>query len=309
MLTRIVFMGSPDFALPTLRRLNEVFSVVGVVTQPDRPAGRGRTLTPPPVKSLANELDLPVIQPASLNEQEAKAQLRSWEPNLIVVVAFGQILRQDVLDLPQFGSINVHASLLPRWRGAAPIQAAILHGDSQTGVTIMKMDSGVDTGPLLSQQTIPLLKKETAGSLSPKLAKLGADLLIETLPAYLKGDLTPQPQQGEATYAHMLKKVDGELDLARSAQELERKVRAYDPWPGTYIDWRDGRLKILQARTVELGKIPGSETSIPDTRTIIDQQPALVTGDGVLILEMVQPVGKKPMPGEVFLRGARDWRG
>jgi methionyl-tRNA formyltransferase len=309
MLTRIVFMGSPDFALPTLRRLNEVFSVVGVVTQPDRPAGRGRTLTPPPVKSLANELDLPVIQPASLNEQEAKAQLRSWEPNLIVVVAFGQILRQDVLDLPQFGSINVHASLLPRWRGAAPIQAAILHGDSQTGVTIMKMDSGVDTGPLLSQQTIPLLKKETAGSLSPKLAKLGADLLIETLPAYLKGDLTPQPQQGEATYAHMLKKVDGELDLARSAQELERKVRAYDPWPGTYIDWRDGRLKILQARTVELGKIPGSETSIPDTRTIIDQQPALVTGDGVLILEMVQPAGKKPMPGEVFLRGARDWRG
>ena len=182
-----VFMGSPDLALPILQALAAHYPIVGVVTQPDRPAGRGQALTPPPVKVLAEKLALPVIQPRRLREPEAMERLRSWAPELIVVAAFGQILRPEVLDLPRYGCINVHASLLPRWRGAAPIQAAILHGDADTGVTIMKMDPGVDTGPLLSQRSLPISPQDTAASLSEKLSALGAELLLETLPAYLKG--------------------------------------------------------------------------------------------------------------------------
>ena len=307
MQTRIVFMGSPDFALPTLRALANNYSVVGVVTQPDRPAGRGRTLSPPAVKIMADDLGLPVMQPKKLQEPGAMARLRQWEPNLIVVTAFGQILRAEVLELPTFGCINVHASLLPRWRGAAPIQAAILHGDPQTGVTIMKMDSGVDTGPLLSQRKIPILADETAGSLSPKLAQLGAELLIETLPSHLAGDLKPQPQSNEATYAPMLKKKDGQLDFTQTAEELEHKVRAFNPWPGTFMPWKGGQLKIHNSRAAGVN---GQQTATPTDsgiHTIYEGFPAVVTGKGILVLDQVQPAGKKPMPGEVFLRGARDW--
>ncbi len=300
-------MGSPDFALPTLQALADHFPVVGVVTQPDRPAGRGRTLTPPPVKILAAELDLPVIQPSSLRDIEAAAQLRTWEPDLIVVAAFGQILRQAVLDLPPYGSINVHASLLPRWRGAAPIQAAILHGDQETGVTIMKMDPGVDTGPLLSQRAIPISPEATAGSLSPQLARVGAELLLETLPSYLNGELVPKPQEGEATYAPMIKKGDAELDFRRPAEELERSVRAFNPWPGAFLTWGGGRLKIHQARNSAQDLRPATETYKPGHLTTFDEHPAIVTPDGLLILEEVQPAGKKPMSGNVFLRGAKNW--
>lgn len=300
-------MGSPDFSLPTLRKLDEYFNVVGVITQPDRPAGRGRSLTSPPVKTLANELGLAVQQPASLKEAAALEELKAWSPDIIVVAAFGQILRQDVLELPPHGCLNVHASLLPRWRGAAPIQAAILHGDTITGVTIMKMDRGLDTGPLLSQRSLPVEEKETAGSLSARLAQLGADLLVETLPVYLRGELEPVPQEGDTSQAPMLKKVDGELDPQRSAAELARKVRAYDPWPGTYTPWRDGRLKVLKARVTELAHNTGCKSILPGERIIVENHPGIVTADGVLILERVQPPGKKPMPGEVFLHGARDW--
>src|SRR5512133_1632744 len=174
---RIVFMGSPDFAVPTLRRLAEHYPVTGVVTQPDRPAGRGRVLTPPPVKSLAQELGIEIIQPEKMREPEAQAKLQAWEPDLIVVTAFGQILRKSVLELPRYGCINVHASLLPRWRGAAPIQAAILHGDPGTGATIMIMAPGVDTGPMLTQQALEILPEDTAGSLGERLSQAGADLL------------------------------------------------------------------------------------------------------------------------------------
>ncbi len=308
MTERIVFMGSPEFALPTLQALADHYSFVGVVTQPDRPAGRGRRLTPPPVKSLAEELGLDVIQPKTLRDQTALAALHAWEPDLIVVTAFGQILREEVLDLPQFGSINVHASLLPRWRGAAPIQAAILHGDDTTGVTIMKMDTGIDTGPLLSQRKVPISSEETAGSLSPKLAQLGADLLIETLPLYFRGELEPSPQQGEHTYAPMLKKRDGELDFTQSAGDLERKIRAYDPWPGTFMNWEHGQLKILKGRVSEMIDAEvGIEEIMPGQRTTFQSHPAVFTSNGLLILVDVQPAGKKPMPGPVFLRGARDW--
>src|SRR5215213_2985972 len=182
--TRVVFMGSPDFSLPTLQALAETYDVVGVVTQPDRLSGRGRALKAPPVKTLAMELGIPVMQPEKLRLPEAMEQLRAWNPDLIVVAAFGQILKRDVLELPPYGCINVHASLLPRWRGAAPINAAILHGDEETGVTIMKMYVGLDTGPMLSQRAIRLTQEDTAGSVFETLSQLGSDLLLETLPDY-----------------------------------------------------------------------------------------------------------------------------
>jgi len=307
MSTRIVFMGSPDFALPPLQALVDHYAVIGVVTQPDRPAGRGRNLTPPPVKVLAAELGLQVIQPSRLKDSGAMEQLHAWEPDLVVVAAFGQILRPETLNLPPLGCINVHASLLPRWRGAAPIQAAILHGDPQTGVTIMKMDPGIDTGPLLSQEAIPIAWDETGGSLEPKLAQLGAELLIDTLPAYLSGDLKPQAQQGEATYAPMLKKSDGQLDFTQSAQEMERKVRAFNPWPGAFLDWHGGRLKIHRARVVDNLEHGTKISSKPGRQIVRKGYPAVISTEGSLVLEQVQPAGKKAMSGEVFLRGAREW--
>lgn len=302
MLPRLVFMGSPEFALPTLRLLAENYPVAGVVTQPDRPAGRGKELTPPPVKILAQEFHLPVIQPVRLKQPDAIEQLRLWSPDLIVVAAFGQILRPAILDLPKYGCVNVHASLLPRWRGAAPIQAAILAGDAWTGITIMRMDSGVDTGPILSQHAIPILPDDTAGFLSQRLAGLGAELLLETLPAYLSGELSPQPQDDSgATYVPMLKKDDGLLDFSRPAALLVRRVRAYNPWPGVYTLWKGQPLKVLRAHVVE------DITSEPGQHLVHQHLPSVGTVQGILVLDEVQPAGKKPMPGEAFLHGARDW--
>ena len=299
---RIVFMGSPDFSLPTLQSLNDHFTVAGVVTQPDRPAGRGRTLKPPPIKTLAEALEIPIYQPASLKISEALDQISQWNPDVIVVAAYGQILRKNLLELPPHGCVNVHASLLPRWRGAAPINAAILHGDAETGVTIMKMDPGLDTGPVLSMRSTPIGPQETAGELFERLAVIGAELLIETLPDYLSGKITPQPQDDEsATYAPMLTKQDGLLDFTLPAEELARKVRAFSPWPGTYTHWQGKPLKILRARPV---KGPSGE---PGKATTQKDLPAIFTLDGVLLLEQLQPAGKKPMAGEVFLNGARDW--
>lgn len=299
--TRIVFMGSPDFALPTLEALAENYAVVGVVTQPDRPAGRGRTLTPPAVKTLAEQLELPLMQPRRLSQDEAMQQLKDWDPELIVVAAFGQILKPAVLDLPPYGCINVHASLLPRWRGAAPIRAAILHGDQQTGVTIMKMDTGVDTGPIFSQRSTPVLPEDTPQTLSERLAELGAELLLETLPAYLAGELQPQPQdETQATYAPMLKKEDGRLDFSQPAEELSRRVRGLKPWPGAFMLWQGQRLKIHRAH-VEKGEAEIGQT------IIVQGLPAIGTAEGLLMLDELQPAGKKPMPGKVFLNGARGW--
>lgn len=299
---RLVFMGSPKFALPTLSALAENYSIQGVVTQPDRPAGRGKELTPPAIKSFAIDLGLPVIQPEKIKDPAAMQQLANWAPDLIVVVAFGQILRQAVLDLPRYGCINVHASLLPRWRGAAPIQAAILAGDEWTGVTIMRMDSGVDTGPILSQRGIPILCEDTAGSLSERLAELGAELLIETLPAYLMGELQPRPQNElGVTYAPMLKKGDGQLDFTQSALDLAQRVRAFNPWPGATTQWKGQPLRIHSAHAIE------DYLSQPGQRLVYGPKPAIGTGQGTLVLDEVQPAGKKAMPGDVFLRGARDW--
>lgn len=308
MSTRVVFMGSPDFALPVLESLAEQYDVVGVITQPDRPAGRGRVLTPPPVKQLAIELQLPVIQPRRLREPEAMDTLRSWQPDLIVVAAFGQILRLDVLSLPPFGCVNVHASLLPRWRGAAPIQAAILNGDDKTGITIMLMDPGVDTGPILSQRAIPISPEETAGSLAPRLARLGADLLIETLSVYLSGQLQPQPQdEALASYAPMLKKEDGLLDFSQPAAHLALKVRAFNPWPGAYTIWQGETLKIHQAHAVEPVDHSNGTMPEPGRTTVYSGLPAITTSRGLLALDELQPAGKRSMPGKAFLLGARGW--
>jgi methionyl-tRNA formyltransferase len=307
MSTRVVFMGSPEFALPSLDALVQNFDVIGVVTKPDRPAGRGKQLTSPPVKILADELDIPVIQPKRLSEADSMSALKEWMPDLIVVTAFGQILRSEVLDLPRYGCINVHASLLPRWRGAAPIQAAILHGDQRTGVTIMKMDEGLDTGPTISQRDIILSGEDTAGGLSPKLAQLGADLLIETLPEYLSGKLRPTPQQGESTYASMLKKSDGELDFTQSAIDIERKIRAYHPWPGTFMMWNEQRVKINRARVAESDFAAGKKNLASGDHVIIEDHPGVKTAEGIILFDELQPAGKKSMPGPAFLLGARKW--
>lgn len=299
---RVVFMGSPDFAVPTLRALADHYIISGVVTQPDRPAGRGRVLTPPPVKLLAQSLGIEVIQPEKLREPEALMRLHEWAPDLIVVAAFGQILRKNVLDLPRFGCINVHASLLPRWRGAAPIQAAILHGDSASGVSIMVMDPGIDTGPLLTQRSVDVLPDETAGQLSQRLAQVGANLLIESLPGYLSGNIIPQAQdETRATYAPMLSKAEGRLDFTQTAEALERRVRAFQPWPGAFMDWQGQPLKILRAHPAAGSKLP------PGQRCVDTGLPAVAAASGCLVFDELQPAGKKAMPGEEFLRGSRNW--
>jgi len=305
MTIRIVFMGSPDFALPSLSLLAAArnYEVVGVVTQPDRTSGRGRELKAPPVKTLALELNIPVMQPGKLSAPDAMDQLRTWNPDLIVVAAFGQILKKDVLDMPRHGCINIHASLLPRWRGAAPINAAILHGDQETGVTIMQMDVGLDTGPMLASKSIRIRRDDTAGSVIQALSTLGAELLIKTLPEYLSGRVTPQPQPTEGfTYAPMLRKNDGLLNFSYSAIELERRVRAMNPWPGAWFELNGNPLKVLRASIVS-----GEKGLAIGSRFMVEGRPAVQSAEGALVLDEVQPAGKKIMSGKSFLAGAREW--
>ena len=299
---RIIFMGSPEFAVPILQKLMETYPVVGVVTQPDRPSGRGQIPTPPPVKLLAKQNGLTIFQPRRLKDPGVYEELASRQPDLIVVAAFGQILRQNILDLPVHGCVNVHASILPRWRGAAPIQAAILAGDLLTGITIMKMDAGVDTGAILSQISTPIDLVDTAQTLGERLAFMGADLLVNTIPGYLDGSIRLIKQNDElATYAHMIQKEQGELDFSRTAEELERQIRAFFPWPGSYFQWMDSPMKVHAARVETVLKLGVGEHGV------VDGLPAIGTSRGVLVLTSVQPAGKKVMPGRDFLRGTRHW--
>ncbi len=299
---RILFMGSPDFAAIALQTLHQKFNVIGVVTQPDRRGGRGKKLISPPVKILADELEVSMIQPHRVRDDEAMDAIRRFAPDLIVVAAYGQILRPNLLELPRYGCINIHGSLLPRWRGAAPIQAAILAGDAEAGITIMLMDEGIDTGDMLSKRAIPIAADDTAGTLFNKLAPLGAELLVETLPKYLSGEIKSQPQPEEgATYAKMLKKADGKLDFSQSAVKLEQQVRAFSPWPGTFFEWNGGPLKVHRAH-VDKGKSPGIGKQVK-----IAGVPAIGTAEGILILDQIQPAGKKPMDGKSFLAGGRRW--
>ncbi len=296
-MTDIVFMGTPEFALPVLSALIAQHHVVGVVTQPDRPAGRSKEPQFSPVKQLALAHEIPVFQPVKIRQPDAIAELKRWQADVYVVAAFGQILPQTLLDIPAHGSINVHASLLPRWRGAAPIQAVIRAGDSQSGITIMKMDAGLDTGPILSQRAIPLAADETAATLHDKLATLGADLLIETLPGYLEGRIQPQPQDdSKSTYAPMLKKEEGLIDWTQPAEQIERQIRAFTPWPGSFTTWNGQQLKILQAQVAAGTAAPGQV--IP-----FGESAAVGTAKDLLVLQQVQMAGRKAMPAADFLRG------
>ena len=301
---RIAFMGSPQFALPSLRALAEHYSVVAVVSQPDRPAGRGRERRAPATKNFAVEAGIPVLQPERIRDEDAISQISDLRPELLVVAAYGQILPQILLDLPENGSLNVHASLLPRWRGAAPVQAAIQSGDKVSGVTIMQMDAGLDTGPILTQRKVSLEPEENGGSLTNRLSNIGAELLIESLPRYLSGEITPQPQdEALATYAPMLEKSDGALDPQATAEQLVRQIRAFDPWPGTYIMWNDRRLAVKRAHTLARNGATSGEVML------IERAPAVATSEGFLILDIVQPAGKREMSGEAFIRGAPDFVG
>ncbi len=309
-MTRIVFMGTPEFAVPSLTALIEHYSVVGVVTQPDGTAKRGRALLPTPVKSAAEAAGVPVIQPRRLREPEAMAQLTAWAPDLIVVAAFGQILRPAVLDRPAHGCVNVHASLLPRHRGAAPIAAAILAGDAATGVTIMRMDVGLDTGPMLRRSApVAITAAHTTETLTAELAQVGAQALLETLPDYLAGRLTPEAQDETlATYAAQLKKEDGRLDFTRPAAELARRVRAMTPWPGAYALWPEpgGEDRVLKITRAEAIDGPAGEPGLVSSTAA-----GVVVGcaAGALRLMEVQPPGKRPMPAADFARGARGFVG
>ncbi len=303
---RLVFMGTPDFAVPALKALIASQQVVGVVTQPDRPAGRGRRLQAPPVKRVALAAGLPVYQPASLRPEAAAGPLRAWAPELIVVVAYGQILRPHILTLAPAGCLNLHASLLPRWRGASPIQHAILHGDVETGVCLMQLDQGLDTGPVYACATLPIGPGATAAGLHDALADLGAALLTKELEAILAGKLPARPQDdAQATYAPLIQKEDGRLDWRESTAALDRRLRAMTPWPGAFTTWRGQRLKIVQA-------VPG-RVALPagPPGLVVQHDGALfvLSGDGALRLQRLQLAGKRPVDAADFLRGQPDFVG
>lgn len=303
MSARIVFMGSPEYAVPCLEALHERYPVILVITQPDQKQGRGHEISISPVKAAALSHQLDIWQPVSLRTKTAIQRLKDFQPDLYVTAAIGHILTPGILEIPAHGCINVHASLLPRWRGASPISAAILHGDSETGVTLMKTDPGLDTGPILAQMRCPVDPRDTTASLTARLARLGADLLLEILPRWLAGEIVPQPQPVEGiTYCRRLEKQDGKIDWRQSAAFIERMIRAYTPWPGTYTFYRGQRLNVLQAHilTVETpGHAPGTIFSIND-------QVVVQTGQGALALQTVQLAGKRPLDIDVFRRGQRD---
>lgn len=302
MSAKIVFMGSPDFAVPSLEELAKEFDVVGVITQPDRPFGRGQKLAPSAVKAIAETLDLPVFQPESMRSPEALAQLKAWQPDLMVVAAYGQILPKEVLAVPAKGCLNVHASLLPRWRGASPIQAAIEAGDPNTGVTIMEMVYKLDAGPIVAQREVPIRSATFADELGQQLAYLGARTLVEILPAYLEGSLKAVPQdESLVTYAPMLKKNQSRLNFNESAEQIVRKVHAYHPWPGTSFEHKGLHIKVLDAH------VHHTFSTEPGLKYVVNGLPAVGTSECLLVLDKVQPAGKKPMTGEDFLRGQRDW--
>jgi len=303
----VVFMGTPDFAVPTLLGLLSEHQVLAVVTQPDRPAGRGRVLRASPAKKVALAQGVEVLQPASLRDNQALLKrLRDLAPAVIVVAAFGLILPPEILSLPRRGCLNVHASLLPRHRGAAPVAAAILAGDEESGAAVMLMDEGLDTGPVLSQASCPIAEDDTTGSLTARLASLGSDLLLATLPRWIAGEIVPEPQdETAATYSQPLRKSEAEIDWSKPAVQLAREVRAFDPWPGSYTFWRGRRVKVLRARPTE--GMAGER--FPGQVVMVGRQPGVVTGQGVLVLEEIQPAGKPAMTAEAFCRGQRDFVG
>ena len=302
-MAKIVFMGTPAFAVPSLKALMQAHDLIGVITQPDRPAGRKRRLRESPVKRLARAASIPVMQPQRIRDATAIEALRTWDADVFVVAAYGQILPNAVLDLPRAGTVNVHASLLPRWRGAAPIQAAIRAGDHVSGVTIMLVDAGLDTGPLLAKRELPLANDESGGSLHDKLSLLGADLLAESLPGFLSGQIEPLAQdESLATYAPQIKKEDGRINWECSAGSIERLTRAFTPWPGAFTSWRAAQLSILAGRH-------DAGSAEPGRVIVIDGAPAIGTGDGLFFPTRLQMAGKRPQNIADFVNGYRDFAG
>ncbi len=300
-------MGTPDFAVPALQKLIETQHVVGVVTQPDRPAGRGKRMRRSPVGQLADSAEIPLFQPNSLRKYEAAQPIRDWQPDAIVVAAFGQILRPHLLDLPELGCINLHASLLPRWRGASPIQHAILAGDKESGVCLMRMDVGLDTGPVYACQSLPITADETAQSLHDKLAAVGSLLIERDFPALLAGELSATAQNDAlATYAPLIAKKDGAIDWTNSAETIDRHIRAFSPWPSAFTSYAGKQLKILSAHPATADSAVAEQ---PGTIIINNDNIEVVTGKGQLILETIQLQGKKPLPSADFTRGHADFIG
>ncbi len=315
-------MGTPEFAVPILDELTHpagasVHEVVAVYTRADKPAGRGKQLNESPVKIFAREKNLTIEQPRTLRDAAVLARLREYQPEVILVAAYGLILPQAVIDIPPRGCINVHASLLPRWRGASPITAAILAGDTETGVTLMQMDVGLDTGPMIAWERVAIESDDTTDSLTLKLAQVGAEILIRTLPAWLSGALTPTPQnEAEATLTRLVKKEDGQIDWTKPAIEIARAVRAYNPWPSAYTflhpfpihgggEGAGGALlKIWRAElSAEVSDAP------PGTVIALDGEIGVSTNAGVLILQEVQLAGKRAMSIDEFVRGQRGFVG
>ena len=302
---KTVYMGTPDFAVPPLKALVEAgYEVAAVVTQPDKPKGRGKTLMPTPVKEEALMHEIPVYQPQKIrNNQEFLDTLKEIQPDIIIVAAFGQIIPKEVLELPKYGCINIHASLLPKYRGAAPIQQAVIDGEKESGVTIMQMGEGLDTGDMLSKIVIPLDKEETGGSLFDKLSAKGATLCVHTLAELEKGTITPQ-KQGESTteYAKMLNKKSGEIDWTKTAVEIERLIRGLNPWPSAYTQWEGKTMKIWEAEVEDV--VETIDTHEPGTITEVTKHGFKVqTGKGRLAIKSLQIPGKKRMEADAFLRG------
>ncbi len=311
-------MGTPQFAVPALealvarcepgKLLPQGYEIVTVVTRPDKPAGRGREIMYSPVKQTALAHNIPVWQPGSFKKPENSTALAAYKADLYIVAAFGQILPQSVLDQPRYGTLNIHASLLPKYRGADPIAEAILQGETESGVTIMLLDAGIDTGPTLLSRSLPLAEDETTGSLTPRLAHLGSQALVEALPQWITGSITPQPQDElHATHTRMLRKEDGLLLWGKPAAVLARQVQAYTPWPGSYTHWNGKLLKILEAHplAVEVDTLEQMvQPGLVSTREEAGHEVvAVVTGAGFLIVTRLQLEGKKAMSAEEFLHG------
>lgn len=299
---RIVFLGTPEFAVPSLEALvNRGHDVVGVFTQPDRPKGRGGVIAESPIKIAARRLGIPIHQPERIRRPESVEILRRLAPEMMVVVGYGQIIPQTLIDLPAYGVLNVHASLLPKYRGAAPIQWAIANGETETGVTIMQIDAGLDTGDILLQRSTPIGPDETAPELAARLAYLGAELLIEAIDQIANGTAHPKKQdEQQATYAPLLKKEDGRVDWTRPAGSIYNRLRGFTPWPGAYTTFRGQQLSILAAK-------PAGPDSIPPGVLQVQKGHLLVgCGDGSMLeLLEVQPAGRKPMSAQAFMNGYR----
>lgn len=300
---RVVFMGTPDFAVGTLEELIKAgHEVIGVVTQPDKPKGRGKTLMPTPVKEVALKYQIPVYQPKKVREKEFTEALRNLSPDVIVVAAFGQIITKEILEIPRFGCINVHASLLPAYRGAAPIQWAVINGEKESGVTIMQMDEGLDTGDMIDKVVVPLAQDETGGSLFDKLSQAGARLCVKVLKDLEEGKAVreKQPEESTTPYASMISKKMGEINWSQPAGSIEQLIRGLDPWPSAYTKLQGKTLKLWKARVVEEKQEKGQ----PGEVVQVEKEAFFVqTGEGILKIEELQMEGKKRMDTGAFLRG------